>query len=65
LTSTFGPITSSSHVFTNSKSTKPDFFSHEICCLLWSFWNGFSFENYNRLYTLAKTEIIYQKNVRA
>ena len=42
------PITSSSHVFTNPESTKPDFFFHEICCLQ-NVHNGFSFKNQNRL----------------
>ena len=37
------PITSSSHVFTNSESTKPDFFFYEIWHLLLSVKNGFSF----------------------
>ena len=46
--STFGPITSSSHVFTNSESTKPDVFPHEICCLLWSVLNEFSIKSQNR-----------------
>ena len=32
----FTPITSSLHVFTNPESTKPDFFPHEMCRLLWS-----------------------------
>ena len=41
------PITSSSHVFKNPESTKPDFFFHEICRLLWSVGNGFSFKNWN------------------
>ena len=35
-TSKFRSITSSSHVFTNPESTKPDFFFHEICRLFWS-----------------------------
>ena len=42
-------ITSSSHVFTNSESRKPDFFSHKIFSLFWSVLNGFSFKNQNRL----------------
>ena len=39
----FTPITSSSHVFTNPESTKPDIFFHEMCRLLWSVLNWFSF----------------------
>ena len=38
------PITSSSHVFTNPESTRPDFL-HEICRFLSSVSNGFSFKN--------------------
>ena len=38
-------ITSSSQVFTNSESMKPDFFPYEICSLFWSVLNGFSFKN--------------------
>ena len=43
------PITSSSHVFTNSESTKPDLFFYKFFRLLWSILIRFSFKNQVRL----------------
>jgi hypothetical protein len=47
---------SSSHVYTNSESMKPEYFPQNMP-FFWSVQNGFSFENQNRLQNVNRTVI--------